>query len=105
MLADELGEYAAKAELLKRITQINQDVLGVYIPTAKLLGIFHSFSFPRLLARSGSPRRRRTLPGKPTEKDAPGTMLRLHSFPFPSPLLAGLFEDLEPKPENCTKGK
>jgi hypothetical protein len=37
MLAEDLGEYAAKAELLKRITQINQDILGVYMPTARLI--------------------------------------------------------------------
>ncbi|MGO9862345.1 MAG: hypothetical protein ACLPLR_01935 [Terriglobales bacterium] len=37
MLADKLAEYAAKAELLRRITQINQDILGVYMPTARLI--------------------------------------------------------------------
>jgi hypothetical protein len=37
MLADELAEYAAKAELLKRITQIDQDILGVYMATARLI--------------------------------------------------------------------
>jgi hypothetical protein len=36
-LAEELAGYAAQAELLKRITQINQDILGVYMPTARLI--------------------------------------------------------------------
>jgi hypothetical protein len=36
-LAKELEEHAAKAELLKRITQINEDILGVYMPTARLI--------------------------------------------------------------------
>jgi hypothetical protein len=36
-LAEELAECAAKAELLKRITQINEDILGVYMPTARLI--------------------------------------------------------------------
>jgi hypothetical protein len=36
-LAKELEEYAARAELLKRITQINEDILGVYMPTARLI--------------------------------------------------------------------
>jgi len=35
-VAGELAEYAAKAELLKRITAISEDILGVYMPTAKL---------------------------------------------------------------------
>jgi len=37
ILARQLEEYAAKAELLKRITQINKDILGVYMPTARLI--------------------------------------------------------------------
>jgi hypothetical protein len=36
-LAISLEEHAAKAELLKRITQINDDILGVYMPTARLI--------------------------------------------------------------------
>src|SRR5208283_1566842 len=36
-LAQELAAYAAKAELLKRITEINEDILGVYMPTARLI--------------------------------------------------------------------
>lgn len=35
-LAQELAAYAAKAELLKRITEINKDILGVYMPTSGL---------------------------------------------------------------------
>ena len=37
ILAKELEEYAAKAALLKRISQINEDILGVYMPTARLI--------------------------------------------------------------------
>jgi hypothetical protein len=36
-LAEELAEGAAKAELLKRITGINEDILGAYMPTARLI--------------------------------------------------------------------
>ena len=36
-LSQELAEYAAKAELLKRLTEINKDILGVYMPTARLI--------------------------------------------------------------------
>jgi hypothetical protein len=36
-LAISLQEHAARAELLKRITEINEDVLGVYMPTARLI--------------------------------------------------------------------
>lgn len=36
-LAQELADYAAKAELLKRLTEINKDILGVYMPTARLI--------------------------------------------------------------------
>ena len=36
-LAQELAAYAAKAELLKRITEINRDILGAYMPTARLI--------------------------------------------------------------------
>jgi hypothetical protein len=35
-LAAELAEYVAKAELLKRMTEINEDILGVYMPTSRL---------------------------------------------------------------------
>ncbi|MGA3317561.1 MAG: hypothetical protein ABSC64_14110 [Candidatus Korobacteraceae bacterium] len=36
-LADELASYAAQAGLLKRLTEINEDILGVYMPTARLI--------------------------------------------------------------------
>jgi hypothetical protein len=36
-LAADLAEYAAKAELLRRITEINEDILGVYMQTARLI--------------------------------------------------------------------
>jgi hypothetical protein len=36
-LADELASYAAQAKLLKRITEINEDILGVYMPIARLI--------------------------------------------------------------------
>jgi hypothetical protein len=35
-LASELADHAAKAELLRRITEINEDILGVYMPTSHL---------------------------------------------------------------------
>jgi hypothetical protein len=35
-LAAELADYVAKAELLKRMTEINEDILGVYMPTSRL---------------------------------------------------------------------
>jgi hypothetical protein len=35
-IATELAEYAARAELLKQITSLNQDVLGVYRSAARL---------------------------------------------------------------------
>jgi hypothetical protein len=35
-LASDLADYAAKAELLKRVTEINEDILGVYMPTSRL---------------------------------------------------------------------
>ena len=36
-LASDLADYAGKAELLKRVTEINEDILGVYMPTSRLL--------------------------------------------------------------------
>lgn len=35
-LASDLADYAAMAELLKRVTEINEDILGVYMPTSRL---------------------------------------------------------------------
>lgn len=35
-LAKDLSDYVAKAQLLKRITEINEDILGVYMPISQM---------------------------------------------------------------------